>query len=58
VPVAAGGIIPESDASTLREAGVAAVDIPKDYELTEMLAEVAELAGGGARRPSWVSDRR
>jgi ethylmalonyl-CoA mutase len=45
VPVVAGGIIPEADVDRLREAGVAAVYTPKDYELTEMLAEVAELAG-------------
>jgi ethylmalonyl-CoA mutase len=44
VPVVAGGIIPKADADKLREAGVAAVFTPKDYELTRMLAEVAELA--------------
>jgi ethylmalonyl-CoA mutase len=46
VPVVAGGIIPKADADKLKEAGVAAVFTPKDYELTAMLAEVAELAGG------------
>jgi ethylmalonyl-CoA mutase len=45
VPVVAGGIIPKADADKLKEAGVAAVFTPKDYELTQMLAEVAELAG-------------
>jgi ethylmalonyl-CoA mutase len=49
VPVVAGGIIPKADADKLKEAGVAAVFTPKDYELTTMLAEVAELAG--ARLP-------
>jgi ethylmalonyl-CoA mutase len=49
VPVVAGGIIPESDANKLREAGVAAVYTPKDYELTEMLADVAELATDRSR---------
>jgi (2R)-ethylmalonyl-CoA mutase len=45
IPVVAGGIIPKADADKLKEAGVAAVFTPKDYELTQMLAEVAELAG-------------
>jgi ethylmalonyl-CoA mutase len=45
VPVVAGGIIPKADADKLKEAGVAAIFTPKDYELTAMLAEVAELAG-------------
>jgi ethylmalonyl-CoA mutase len=45
VPVVAGGIIPPADAAKLREAGVAAVFTPKDFELTELLAQVAELAG-------------
>ncbi len=44
VPVVAGGIIPAADAEKLRAAGVAAVFTPKDYSLTKVLAEVAELA--------------
>ncbi len=44
IPVVAGGIIPAADAATLRRAGVAAVFTPKDYGLTTMLADVAELA--------------
>ncbi|MFA9444221.1 protein meaA [Egicoccus sp. AB-alg6-2] len=47
VPVVAGGIIPPSDARKLREAGVAAVFTPKDFELTELLVEVAELVARG-----------
>ncbi|MCC5948640.1 MAG: protein meaA [Nitriliruptoraceae bacterium] len=45
VPVIAGGIIPNADAEVLRAAGVAAVFTPKDYALTDVLVEVAELAG-------------
>ncbi|MGH3441350.1 MAG: cobalamin-dependent protein, partial [Nitriliruptorales bacterium] len=45
VPVVAGGIIPGDDAEKLREAGVAAVFTPKDYELTDVLVQVAELIG-------------
>ena len=44
VPVVAGGIIPPADAAKLREAGVAAIFTPKDYELTDVLVSVAELA--------------
>ncbi|MFT5564714.1 MAG: (2R)-ethylmalonyl-CoA mutase [Myxococcota bacterium] len=44
VPVIAGGIIPPSDAALLRELGVAAVFTPKDFDLTTVLVEVAELA--------------
>ncbi|MBW3561605.1 MAG: protein meaA [Actinobacteria bacterium] len=43
VPVVAGGIIPPDDAQDLKDAGVAAVFTPKDYELTKILVEVAEL---------------
>ncbi len=45
VPVVAGGIIPIGDEQRLREAGVAAIFTPKDYELTRVLVDVAELAG-------------
>ncbi|MBY5162545.1 protein meaA [Salsipaludibacter albus] len=44
VPVVAGGIIPPADAAVLAEAGVAAVFTPKDYALTDVLVQVAELA--------------
>lgn len=44
IPVVAGGIIPMADEKWLREHGVAAVFTPKDYDLTEILAGVAELA--------------
>lgn len=43
IPVVVGGIIPTADAEVLRAAGVAAVFTPKDYGLTEVLAQVAEL---------------
>jgi (2R)-ethylmalonyl-CoA mutase len=42
-PVIVGGIIPEEDATKLREHGVAAVYTPKDYELSQMMGEVADL---------------
>ncbi len=43
IPVVAGGIIPEADAAWLREAGVAAVYTPKDFELTRILRDVIGL---------------
>ncbi len=43
-PVIAGGIIPPADAQRLRDAGVAAIFTPKDFDLNDMLASVAELA--------------
>jgi ethylmalonyl-CoA mutase len=43
-PVIVGGIIPEDDRPRLRDAGVAAVYTPKDFELAKIMRDVAELA--------------
>jgi (2R)-ethylmalonyl-CoA mutase len=43
VPVVVGGIIPESDAIDLREAGIAAVYTPKDWNLNGMMRDIIEL---------------
>ncbi|MEU6136828.1 protein meaA [Nocardioides sp. NPDC047086] len=43
VPVIVGGIVPESDARTLLESGVAAVYTPKDFSLTEIMADIVEV---------------
>jgi ethylmalonyl-CoA mutase len=43
VPVVVGGIIPEADAAWLREAGVAAVYTPKDWDLNRMMRDIIEL---------------
>ncbi len=45
-PVVVGGIIPESDQVKLVEAGVARVYTPKDYRLTEIMADIAALLIG------------
>jgi (2R)-ethylmalonyl-CoA mutase len=45
VPVVVGGIIPESDEVALREAGVAAVYTPKDWDLNRMIADIIALVG-------------
>ncbi|TWD75229.1 (R)-ethylmalonyl-CoA mutase [Kribbella amoyensis] len=43
VPVVVGGIVPDADAKALRQAGVAAVYTPKDYDLTGMMASVVDV---------------
>ncbi len=43
VPVVVGGIIPESDAEALRQAGIAAVYTPKDWNLNGMMRDIIEL---------------
>jgi (2R)-ethylmalonyl-CoA mutase len=43
VPVIVGGIIPEADAATLREAGVAAVYTPKDWDLNRMISDIVAI---------------
>jgi (2R)-ethylmalonyl-CoA mutase len=42
-PVVVGGIIPPSDQVKLTEIGVARVYTPKDFRLTQVMAEIAEL---------------
>jgi (2R)-ethylmalonyl-CoA mutase len=43
VPVVVGGIIPDSDARRLIDAGVAAVYTPKDFGLTEIMAGIVDV---------------
>ena len=43
-PVVAGGIIPEDDRPRLLSQGVAAVYTPKDFELTRIMRDMADLA--------------
>ena len=43
VPVIVGGIIPDSDARRLIEAGVAAVYTPKDFGLTEIMGGIVDV---------------
>jgi (2R)-ethylmalonyl-CoA mutase len=43
VPVVVGGIIPVADAAALREAGVAAVYTPKDWDLNAMMRDIIGL---------------
>jgi (2R)-ethylmalonyl-CoA mutase len=45
VPIIVGGVIPDEDAAKLHELGVAKVYTPKDYDLTRMMGEIADLIG-------------
>ncbi len=42
-PVVVGGIIPEADEAPLKEAGVAAVYTPKDFDLTQIMRDIVAL---------------
>jgi len=42
-PVVVGGIIPEADVAPLREAGVAAVYTPKDFDLNRIMRDIVGL---------------
>src|SRR5204863_114301 len=46
-PVVVGGIIPAVDASSLREAGVARVYTPRDFDLNRIMGEIADLLAEG-----------
>src|SRR5947209_3609228 len=51
-PVVVGGIIPEQDVPSLREAGVAAVYTAKDFDITRIMRDIVELVGAGAGESS------
>jgi len=48
-PLIIGGIIPEDDRARMKEAGVAAVYTPKDFDIARIMREVAELAAAHRR---------
>ncbi len=49
VPLIAGGIIPPEDAAALKQAGVAAVYTPKDYDLTAILDDIVDIVDRAAQ---------
>ena len=49
VPIVVGGIIPESDARALEDAGVARVYTPKDFELNTIMGDLVRLVGEHAQ---------
>jgi len=50
-PVVVGGIIPDQDVTPLKDAGVACVYTPKDFDLTQIMREIVELVGNGTGGP-------
>ena len=50
VPVVVGGIIPPQDASALKDAGVAEVYTPKDFELNRIMADLVRIVEVAADR--------
>jgi ethylmalonyl-CoA mutase len=55
VPVVVGGIIPPDDAETLKEAGVAAVYTPKDFELNRIMTDLLRVVETAAQKESVAS---
>jgi (2R)-ethylmalonyl-CoA mutase len=51
-PVVIGGIIPVADAKKLRDAGVAAVYTPKDFDVNRIMGEIVDLVGERAEAGS------
>ena len=44
IPVIVGGIIPEDDRDDLRKRGIAAVYTPKDFDISRIMGEIAQIA--------------
>jgi (2R)-ethylmalonyl-CoA mutase len=55
VPVVVGGIIPPDDAEMLKEAGVAAVYTPKDFELNRIMTDLLRVVETAAEKESVAS---
>ena len=47
-PVIVGGIIPDQDVAPLKQAGVAAVYTPKDFDITQIMRDIVRLVGADA----------
>jgi ethylmalonyl-CoA mutase len=47
VPVVVGGVIPDEDATKLKELGASRVYTPRDHDLTAMMGDIAGLVGAG-----------
>jgi (2R)-ethylmalonyl-CoA mutase len=43
IPVVVGGIIPAADVEPLKEAGIAAVYTPKDFDLSQIMRDIVQL---------------
>ena len=45
VPVVVGGIIPKEDEQTLLDMGVSRIYTPKDYQMTDIMSDIADMVG-------------
>lgn len=50
IPLVVGGIIPDEDATSLKAMGVAAVYTPKDFQLTDIMADMVRIVAAGAEK--------
>ena len=50
VPLVLGGIVPPEDEKALRDAGVARVFTPKDYDLTRVMDEIVTIVDGAYKQ--------
>jgi ethylmalonyl-CoA mutase len=55
VPVVVGGIIPPDDADVLKEAGVAAIYTPKDFELNRIMSDLLRVVETAAEEKERVT---
>ena len=51
-PVVVGGIIPEQDVPALKQAGVAAVYTPKDFDISKIMSEIVTLVKERSSAPA------
>jgi (2R)-ethylmalonyl-CoA mutase len=58
VPVVVGGIIPEHDIAALKQAGVAAVYTPKDFDITRIMRDIVGLVSAGGPNGDGASNGR
>ena len=49
VPLVVGGIIPPEDEAAMKQAGVAAVYTPKDFDLNAIMGDIVAIVGAGAQ---------
>ncbi len=56
VPVIVGGIIPEQDVAALRDAGVAAVYTPKDFDINRIMRDIVAIVAERAERATLAAD--
>ena len=52
IPLVVGGIIPPEDALVLRQMGVVRIYTPKDFKLTDIIADVVKVVEQAALQPA------